>query len=64
MREERRIWIALPREVDRWWRERSQMNVVCDGNKWRIEGRGKERARVAFASVVGHELAFTVEEPE
>jgi hypothetical protein len=62
MREERKIWIALPREVDRWWRERSQMEVVCDGSRWRIEGRGKERAQLAFATLVDDQLAFAIEE--
>ena len=62
MREERKTWIALPREVDRWWRERSQMNVVFDARGWRVEGRGKERARLAFATIVGNKLAFSVEE--
>ncbi|HZC82492.1 MAG TPA: hypothetical protein VE222_12400, partial [Nitrospiraceae bacterium] len=62
MREERKIWIALPLEVDRWWRERSQMKVVCDGSRWRIEGRGKERARLAFATLVDDQLVFTIEE--
>ena len=62
MREERKMWIALPREVDRWWRERSEMKVVGAGSQWRIEGRGKERARLAFATLVGDQLAFTIEE--
>jgi len=62
MREERKLWIALPREVDRWWRERSQMSLACDGGKWRIEGLGKERARLAFATLVGHELTLAIEE--
>ena len=62
MREERKVWFTLPREVDRWWRERSQMRVACDGGKWRIEGPGKERARLAFATLVGHELTLTIEE--
>ena len=55
------LWIALPREVDQWWRERSQMKVIGDGNRWRIEGKGKERARLAFATLVGDELAFTID---
>ncbi len=62
IREERKVWLALPREVDRWWRERSQMKVMHHGSRWRIEGRGKERARLAFASLVGDELAFTIED--
>ena len=51
VREERKMWIALPREVDRWWRERSQMKVVTDGGRWRILGEGRERPRVAFARI-------------
>jgi hypothetical protein len=60
MREERNIWIAPPRDVDRWWRERNQMRVVCHEGKWRIEGRGREHARLAFATLVGRELSFTI----
>jgi len=63
MRDERKTWIALPREVDRWWRERSKLEVVSDGGGWRVEGKGKERARLAFAVLVGDKLAFTIEEP-
>jgi hypothetical protein len=62
MREKRNVWIALPREVNRWWRERSEMTLVSDGGQWRIEGRGKERARLAFASVTSDGLAFTLDE--
>jgi len=51
LRSEGKIWIALPREVDQWWRERSQMRLSRRGNKWEIEGPGKERARVAYASL-------------
>ena len=63
MRDERGIWIALPWEVDRWWRERSQMRVVGEEGTWRIEGAGKERARLAFATLVDDELGFTIEGP-
>ena len=60
LREARALWIALPGEVARWWRERSQMTVVSDGTGWRIEGNGRERARLAFANLVGDTLTFTV----
>jgi len=63
MRAERQIWIALPREVDRWWRERSRMRIVGNEGTWRVEGAGKERARLAFATVVDDELGFTIEGP-
>ena len=64
MREEQALWITLPREVDRWWRERSQMKVVGDGSHWRIEGAGRERGRLAFATLVGDDLVFTIEGQE
>jgi hypothetical protein len=62
MRETRNAWIALPREVDRWWRERSDMTLVSDGDQWRIEGRGKERARLAFATLTSDSLALAIED--
>jgi hypothetical protein len=51
LRSEKKIWIALPGEVNQWWRERSRMRLVNHGAGWEIEGPGKERARVAYASV-------------
>ena len=53
------IWKALPRELDEWWRARSKMTLVQDNNGWRIEGAGKERARVAFASIEEDQIVYT-----
>jgi len=55
---ERKTWIALPKEVNEWWRQRSKMNLVPEGNGWRIEGPGKERARLAYARLDGDELVY------
>jgi len=38
------------------------MSVVCRGSRWRIEGEGNERARLAFATLVCETLAFTIED--
>jgi hypothetical protein len=62
LRNRRNTWIALPREVDRWWRTRSLLTLVHDGQKWRIEGSGKERARLAFATLTDDTLTLTVED--
>ena len=43
------LWFALPSEIDSWWRARSQMSVVKEGDAWRIVGKGSERAALAFA---------------
>jgi hypothetical protein len=42
-------WLALPGEVNAWWRQRSQMTLEPDGESWRITGPGSERARLAWA---------------
>jgi hypothetical protein len=62
LRDERQMWIALPHEVDRWWRQRRELSVVRDGTGWRVEGPNKERARVAYATLVGDTLVFSFDE--
>jgi hypothetical protein len=58
------VWSAIPREVNRWWRERSAMQLVQRDGEWRVEGRGSERARIAWASEQNGRLAITLEDPE
>jgi hypothetical protein len=53
-----RLWATLPGEVDRWWRARSQMRLVPQGDKWEIEGPEKERARLAYAFLEGNRLVY------
>jgi hypothetical protein len=61
LRDKRGVWIAAPGEIDRWWRQRSKMELVRDGDGWKIEGPGRERASVAYATEKDGNLAFTVE---
>jgi hypothetical protein len=63
LREAGRCWLALPGEVERWWRARSRMTLVPDGDRWRVEGEGKERARVAWAELDGDEVVYRLESP-
>jgi len=58
LRLEGETWIALPREVDQWWRARSQMKLVRQGDNWVIEGPEKDRARIAYAVLEGDRLAY------
>ena len=57
-RADENVWIPLPKEVDRWWRERNEMELVPNGNAWRIAGEGSERARIAYACVDGDRLTY------
>lgn len=58
LRSEGKLWIALPRDVNHWWRARSQMNLVRHGNMWVVEGPEKHRARVFYASLDGSRLVY------
>lgn len=50
LREEKDVWVTIPGEANYWRRQRAEMNLVEDGEKWRIEGPGKERARLAYVN--------------
>jgi hypothetical protein len=54
------VWATLPGEVDRWWRARAEMRLVQDANGWRIEGPESERARVAYASLDGERIVYSI----
>lgn len=60
LRGEGRLWIALPREVNDWWRQRARMRLVNSRNGWAVEGEGQERARIAYASLQGDRLVYTL----
>jgi hypothetical protein len=49
LREERNLWIAMPSEIDRWWRARSHMTVVSENYCDKIVGTGSEDAVLAYA---------------
>jgi len=61
LRDEKNLWIPLPGEVDRWWRQRDKMTIVGDDRGVRIEGEGSERARIAYASEMNGKLVYTVD---
>jgi hypothetical protein len=61
LRRQREVWMTLPAEVDRWWRERDSMTIVGEAGGWRIEGPGRERARLAYACLAGDRITYTFE---
>jgi hypothetical protein len=58
LRKREPLWFALPGEIDSWWRARSRMSIVKDGNSWRVIGDGAERAVLAFARMVNGQLIY------
>ncbi len=61
LREKKGVWISTPGEVDRWWRQRANLCLVETKDGWSIEGEGKERACVAWASEKNGSLQFEIE---
>jgi hypothetical protein len=61
LRAEGSTWFALPRDINRWWRQRSQMKLVRTGSAWTITGQGSERATIAFARVEGNHIRYCVQ---
>jgi hypothetical protein len=61
LRADKKLWMALPENVNRWWRNRSQMELVRDGDNWRIEGPDKERAAIAYATLEGDRLIYRLD---
>ena len=62
LRSNNKLWIALPGEISDWWRARAQMQVVRDHDRWRVEGRGSERARIAYARVRDNRIVYRIEQ--
>src|SRR5207237_10488465 len=57
---DRRIWMALPGEVDRWLRQRRQMRLLNDASGLRVTGPFSERAVVAYASLENGRIVYEV----
>lgn len=53
-------WLALPGEVDQWWRRRREMRVVRDGDRLRVAGPSSERAVVAYACLENGRIMYEV----
>ena len=62
LRRNQNVWVAFPGELNRWWRERSKMELVCQDGRWQVEGPGSERARVAFATLEDDRLTYTLQQ--
>jgi hypothetical protein len=62
LREREGVWTPLPREVAQWWQLRSRMQLVYEDGMWRVEGPGKERARIAYAHMVDGAISYSMQD--
>ena len=61
LRDREGSWVALPGEINQWWRRRRNMTLTATGGSWRIDGPGSDRARLAYASLDGDRVVYTVD---
>lgn len=62
LRTERNVWVAQPGAIDKWWRNRSRMTLVPDGASWRIDGPDSRHARLAYATLEGQRVVYSLAE--
>ncbi len=60
IRSQENVWIALPKQVAEWWRQRSQMKLVRQDRDWEVVGPGKERARIAYATLQKDHVVYSI----
>ena len=61
MKSKSRSWFALPGQVAKWWKLRSQMSLIQDGDRWQVTGPGSERARVAHATLEDDRVVYRLQ---
>jgi hypothetical protein len=61
LRKESKLWIALPRQLNDWWRKRNEMRLIKEGSSWQIDGPNGHRARIAYATLDGDRVVYTLD---
>lgn len=56
--DQRNMWLALPGEVNNWWRERAAMRLEQENGDWVIRGKGSERATLAYATLENEKVKY------
>jgi hypothetical protein len=55
------VWLATPRDVAEWWRNRSQMTLAYADGRWHVEGPDAGRAVVAHAMIQDGRLSYRLD---
>jgi hypothetical protein len=59
LRQQSKMWIPLPRQLNDWWRSRNEMRLVKEGSSWQIKGSQAERARLTFAHLEDNRVVYS-----
>lgn len=55
------LWQALPCKINDWYNARSSMKLINKNGHWEISGDRTGKAKIAFISLEGDNLVYTVE---
>ena len=58
--EDKNMWLALPGEVDTWWRQRNSMTLARHNGRWQVRGAGADQAAVAYARLENGRLTYVL----
>jgi hypothetical protein len=61
LRDRGETWIALPAQIDEWWRLRNELRLINVDGSWQIEGEGAEKAQIAYAHLVDGKLTYQLD---
>jgi hypothetical protein len=61
LKSSRGVWVARPKDVNRWWRDRAQSELVHGPDGWKVRGPASERATVAYARLRAGNLVYGFE---
>ncbi len=61
LRDSGQAWMALPGDLNDWWRTRQGLELVEEGGCWTIRGDGAQQARIAWAVRTDYGVQFEVE---
>lgn len=57
------LWLALPREIARWWKDRAASCITTESGAPKIEGPAKDRGRVVWAVLESGNVHYIADSP-
>ncbi len=58
LRDERKIWMARPQDVNDWWRQRALLSLTMRDGRWTISGPDSGRACICYAFARDDRLTY------
>ena len=50
---QKKMWFALPSQIDEWWRARRGMRIVGEEGHWRVVGKARSEPKLPWLELMG-----------